>query len=194
MRLPTNNELIQALNTSDEMVFGIIYDHYSDAIFRNIFKLLPHQQEAEDLLQSVFLQLWERRSFINNSQSVAGWLFTTSFYMTMSRVRMLARQRLQSLEENGTDIADNDESNTSGEIYLSKVRLLSAAIHRLPARKKQAFELCKMQGKSYSEAATALNISEDTVKEYVKSAMSTLKGYALQTDLSIYMVLLWIMN
>ncbi|WP_127132854.1 RNA polymerase sigma factor [Pseudoflavitalea rhizosphaerae] len=193
MMLPANNELVQALNASDETAFNALYDHYSDALFRNIFKLLPHQQEAEDLLQSVFLQLWENRSRLYNSQSVAGWLFTTSFYLTMSRVRLLARQRLQSLEESSSDPADSND-NASDEVYLHKVRLLSNAIHRLPARKKLAFELCKMQGKSYSEAASTLNVSEDTVKEYVKSAMSTLKRYALQKDLSMYMLLLWIMQ
>lgn len=185
--------MILALNTGNELVFQEIYDHYSTAIFRNIFKLLPQQQEAEDLLQSVFLQLWEVRSGITGNQSVAGWLFTTSFYMTMSRIRKMARQRLQQLEDNMVELADADESESSTEIYLHKVRLLDKAINLLPARKKQAFELCKMEGKSYKEAAVVLNVSEDTVREYVKSAMSILKRYALQTDLSMYMLLAWIM-
>lgn len=194
MTLPTNNELIGALNAGDETVFNALYDHYSDAIFKNIIKLLPQQQEAEDLLQQVFLQLWENRARLELRQSVAGWLFTTSFYITMTRVRLLARQRLQTLEENMVNIRENDDSAVSNEIYLDKVRFLSKAINLLPARKKQAFELCKMEGKSYREAAVVLNVSEETVKEYVKSAMSILRRSALQTDLPAYMILLWIMN
>lgn len=193
MALPNNNEIILALNTGNELVFQEVYDHYSPAIFRNIFRLLPHQQEAEDLLQLVFVQLWESRSRITGNQSVAGWLFTTSFYMTMSRIRKMARQRLQELEDNMLDMADTDDTETSSELYLHKVRLLDKAVNLLPARKKQAFELCKMEGKSYKEAAVVLNVSEDTVREYVKSAMSILKRYALQTDLSMYMLLVWIM-
>ncbi|MGN6419595.1 MAG: RNA polymerase sigma factor [Pseudobacter sp.] len=193
MALPNNNEIIFALNAGNAPVFQEIYDHYSPAIFRNIFRLLPHQQEAEDLLQTVFVQLWENRSRLTGNQSVAGWLFTTSFYMTMGRIRKMARLQLRQLEENMLDMAETDETEHNTEIYLHKVRLLDKAINLLPARKKQAFELCKMEGKSYKEAAAVLNVSEDTVREYVKSAMSILRRYALQADISMYMLLAWIM-
>lgn len=192
MNLPDNKALIRALHRSDEAAFQDLYDRYSVVLFKNIFKLLPHQQEAEDLLQGVFLQLWESRFKLQDEQSVAGWLFTTSFYLTMSRVRRLARERLQAFEEVLSEIPDTDDTMATAELYQQKIKLLDKAIGLLPSRKKQAFELCKLEGKSYREAAVQLGVSEETVKDYVKSAMGILKRQALHADLSLYMlVILW---
>ncbi|GGH79444.1 DNA-directed RNA polymerase sigma-70 factor [Filimonas zeae] len=184
-----NNELIQALRNGDETVFQQLYDQYSAAVFRNIFRLLPRQQDAEDLLQSVFLKLWESRHRLAEEQTVDGWLFSTSFYLTMNRLRAIARDRLKDMGELPADIPDITETETVSETYMQKMTLLHKAVNLLPARKKQAFELCKMEGKSYQEAAVLLGVSEDTVKDYVKSAMGLLRRQALQTDLLVYALL-----
>lgn len=192
MNLLDNKALIHALRRSDASAFQDLYDRYSVVLFQNIFKLLPHQQEAEDLLQGVFLQLWESRFKLQEAQSVAGWLFTTSFYLTMSRVRRIARERLKAFEEVLLDMPDDDDTAAATERYQQNMKLLDKAMDLLPSRKKQAFALCKLEGKSYQEAAAQLGVSEDTVKDYVKSAMGILKRQALHTDLSLYMlVILW---
>lgn len=184
-----NNQLIQALRRGDEAVFQQLYDLYSPAVFRNILKLLPRQQDAEDLLQSVFLKLWESRHRLTEEQMVDGWLFSTSFYLTMNWLRAITRDRLSASGELPSDIPDITEMETVSETYMQKVTLLHKAVNLLPARKKQAFELCKMEGKSYQEAAVLLGVSEDTVKDYVKSAMGLLRRQALQADLLVYALL-----
>lgn len=181
-----NNTLVQALHGSDEVVFQELYDTYSDVVFRNIFKMLPRQQDAEDLLQCTFLKLWESRNRLTAEQSVDGWLFTTSFYLTMNKLRAIARDRLQVMGELPVDIAETTEAP---DLYTEKLTLLQKAVNLLPNRKKQAFELCKLEGKSYREAALALGISEETVKEHVKSAMGILRREALQADLLLLALL-----
>ncbi|MCG2617491.1 sigma-70 family RNA polymerase sigma factor [Terrimonas sp. NA20] len=189
MQLPENIQLIEALRNSDQKIFQDLYDHYSEAIFNNIYKLIPQRDDAHDILQSVFLQLWESRLKLKEEQSVAGWLFTTSFYLSMTHLRSVARSRLKVLEDD-LEVADNTYNDSTGELYTQKMALLNKAINELPSRKKMAFELCKIEGKTYKEAASILGIAEDTVKEYVKSATSTVKRYVMQTDLSMYMFLL----
>lgn len=181
-----NNELIQALREGDEIVFHQLYDRYSSVLFRNIFKMLPRQEDAEDLLQSVFLKLWESRHRLTPEQTVDGWLFNTSFYMTMNRLRAITNDRLRIVEELPANLPDFTETEVIPETQVLKMTLLRKAVNLLPTRKKQAFELCKMEGKSYQEAALLLGVSEDTVRDYVKSAMGILRRQALQTDLLMY--------
>ncbi|MBO9658818.1 MAG: sigma-70 family RNA polymerase sigma factor [Chitinophagaceae bacterium] len=189
MQLPENIQLIQALRNSDQKIFEDLYDHYSESIFKNICKLIPQKDDAHDILQSVFLQLWESRLKLKEEQSLAGWLFTTSFYLSMTHLRTIARLRLHLLEDN-LAIEDASDNDITSELYTQKMAVLNKAIDELPSRKKLAFELCKIEGKTYKEAASILGIAEDTVKEYVKSATSTIKRYVMQTDLSAYTLLL----
>lgn len=187
MKLQDNHRLVQALRNGDEKVFHELYACYSAAIFRNIYKLLPQQEDAEDLLQSVFLKLWEARIKLNEEQSIDGWLFTTSFHLTMNRLRVISRSRLQAVSELPADLQDGGAENENhSELYARKISVIHNAVHTLPSRKKQAFKLCKLEGKSYKEAALLLGISEETVKDYVKSAMGILRRQALQTDLLMY--------
>jgi RNA polymerase sigma-70 factor (ECF subfamily) len=189
MQLPENIQLIEALKNSDQKIFQDLYDHYSEAVFNNIYKLIPQRDDAHDILQTVFLHLWESRLKLKEEQSVAGWLFTTSFYLSMTHLRSVARRRLKVLEDN-LEIADLSENDVTGELYTQKMDLLNKAINELPSRKKMAFELCKIEGKTYKEAASILGIAEDTVKEYVKSATSIVKRYVMQKDLSVCMLLI----
>ncbi len=187
MSLPENTILITALHNDDREVFGGLYDHYSSALYRNIYKLLPHSAEAEDILQTVFLTLWEKRASLTHEQSVAGWLFTTSFYLSMAAVKQKVKNRIEMLQEHAADIIDTTTEDE--ELYQIRSGFLNQAINQLPERKRQAFELCKIQGRSYKETANILGITEDTVREYVKSAITMLKRIAATTDLSFYTIL-----
>ncbi|WP_295120240.1 sigma-70 family RNA polymerase sigma factor [uncultured Chitinophaga sp.] len=182
--LPENNSIIKALAEGDEQLFGQLYDYYSEALFRNIYKLLPDIQEAEDVLQTVFLKLWEQRHSLNTKQSVAGWLFTTSFYMTMTCLRKKVKIRIEMLAE--TSLEMKQEEPDGDDRYEKQTVFLREAIDLLPERKRLAFELYKIQGKSYKEVADTLGIKEETVKEYVKSAIQMLRQMAAKSDVAFY--------
>lgn len=151
--------------------------------------MLPDTEEAEDILQTAFLKLWEQRTTLSSRQSVAGWLFTTSFYLTMTCLRKKIKTRMETLQEETLGNIAEETSDEPG-IYGRRTIFLRSAIDCLPERKRRAFELCKIEGLSYKEVADKLGITEETVKEYVKSAVSTLKQLALKTDLSSCILLI----
>lgn len=182
-KLPDNNTILNALAQGDEEIFGQLYDYYSRSLFKNIYKILPDQPEAEDILQAVFLKLWEQRQLLHNKQSVAGWLFTTSFYLTMTAVRQKLKRRIEELTEASALIRQDDVDE---EHFEQRTGFLKEAINHLPERKRLAFELYKIEGKSYKEVGEILGIKEDTVKEYVKSAIQLLKQLAAKSDMAFY--------
>lgn len=189
---PDNNIVLTALRSSNRKIFIELYDYYSPALFKNIYKLLHNTADAEDVLQSVFLTLWEQRTTLSNDQSVAGWLFSTSFYLSMTLLRKKIRARVEALQEEME--APTQQAFLEMEmLYTQRSVFLREAINQLPERKRRAFELCRIEGRSYDEAANTLGITADTVREYVKSAMKTLKLMASKTDVSLYTCLLLFM-
>lgn len=176
----TDSELVLRLQQDDLQAFDEIYWKYQAAVYQNVFKLTHNETSAEDVVQEVFINLWERRHTIDAARSVGGWLFVSSYNRTINLLKKqlkesLALKELQQLPE-------TEES-------LSEIRfsILEKAITTLSPQKRRVFELCKLQGHSYEEAADQLQISKHTVKEYLSSAISSIKEYARQhgTDVAV---------
>ena len=173
----TNNSLITRLQNDDNEAFNELYRKYHSAIFYNILKLTRDTIVSEDILQEVFITLWEKRHELNIQQGISGWLFVVSYNKSISYLKRklkesLARTALQQNIENTTD-AENSFTNT-------QMSILEKAIEQLSPQKRRVFELCKLQRKTYAEAADELQISKHTVKEYLSGAVISIKNYVQQ--------------
>lgn len=172
----TNKQLIKALHQADDSSFAYIYHKYHQAVFKNISKLIPNKQEAEDILQEVFITLWQKKQQLTESQSIAGWLFTTSYYKSLEHLKKAVKLSISELTEAHSEVHTEPFEQLTNEVeYNQKVITLTNAIEQLPPQKKLAFKLCRLEGKTYEEIASILNISVDTAKEYVKSASKLLR-------------------
>ena len=160
------------------MAFDALYHKYYNAVFANIFKLIRHQESAEDILQDVFVALWENRKKIDLERSIGGWLFVVSHNKAIKFLNKVVREKIESLEESSLSI----EATPEGEsVYLEyQSNLISEAIDNLPPKKRQVFTLCKLEGKTYEQAALEAGISPHTVKEYVSAASQFVKAYFLR--------------
>jgi RNA polymerase sigma factor (sigma-70 family) len=163
------------LSSGDITAFNALYYKYYKAVFVNVFKLVQQQQAAEDILQEVFEALWVNRKKIDREQAVGGWLFVVSYNKSIRFLDQSVRTRIHG--EPAGDIAETKEKDHEAVEY--QYRLINEAIENLSPRKKKVFILCKLEGKTYEEAALALGISPHTVKEYVSSSLQFIKEYAL---------------
>lgn len=165
-------ELLCRLVKDDCAAFDAIYRHYSGAVYSNALKLTRDTVIAQDVLQDVFITLWEKRKIIDVNRPVGGWLFTTCYNKSINQLRkklhesLICRQLQQPVSETNADTA----------LYEQQWQLLEKTIARLPPQKRKVFELCKLQGKTYEETATILHISKYTVKEYLSGAVCFVKA------------------
>jgi RNA polymerase sigma-70 factor (ECF subfamily) len=181
----SNAELIERLQQDDVGAFDTLYWQYHEVVYRNILKFTKDPVVAEDILQEVFIKLWEKRSTIKAEQSVAGWLFVISFNLSVNHTRK--RLREQVLQKKLT-IAEQDNSIQAGvNIYEEQYQLLENAIEQLSPQKRKVVTLCKLEGKTYEEAAGELKISRNTVKEHLQAAMINLNEY-IRKKAHIYIV------
>ncbi|MCF0063201.1 sigma-70 family RNA polymerase sigma factor [Dyadobacter chenwenxiniae] len=154
--------------------FDEIYHQYSDAVYRNVSKIVRQPVLAEEILQDVFFALWENWDQIDIDNSVGGWLMVVSQNKAISCIRKMVREKVIAQAEIPEIIDEQDETSEDLEI---KLNLLYNAIEQLPPRRKEVFTLCKLEGKSYQEASEMMGISVYTVKEHLIAATKVLKEY-----------------
>ena len=169
----SDQELTSLLKDGERQAFDELYWRYHQAVYRNIFKFTKDEDVAMDILQDVFAALWDKRHKLDANQSVSGWLFVVSFNQSVN----YTKKKLK--EANYLQSISAIEMETDVEPNISDVRyeLLEQALKQISPQRRRVFELCKLEGKTYEEAAAEMNISKHTVKEYLSGAMLSIKEF-----------------
>lgn len=184
-----DSALVARLQRNDVSAFDALYWKYHQAVYRNILKFTKDPVIAEDILQEVFTKLWEKRFDIDPAQSVAGWVFVISFNISVNHTRKKLREQTT---RNKLFTADpfHEDSLPAANRYEEQHLLLEQAIEQLSPQKKKIVTLCKLQGKTYEEAACELSISRHTVKEHLSAAMVNLNEYVRKNAVYSHLTLL----
>jgi RNA polymerase sigma factor (sigma-70 family) len=172
-------EIVLRLQNSEVSAFNTVYWKYHAAIYANVFKLLKDEAIAEDIVQEVFIALWEKRHSLTVGKPIAGWLFVVSYNKSIIELKKNLRK---TTEEKSAQKLFSDVAETEVEINIAQWAVFEKAIEQLSPQKRKVFDLCKMQGKTYEQAALELGISKHTVKEYLSDAMAFIKKYVQQHD------------
>jgi RNA polymerase sigma-70 factor (ECF subfamily) len=176
----TEKELALRLIQGDMEAFNEIYQRYFHPVYCNALKIIREVPVAEDVLQEVFITLWEKRQTIDAEKSLAGWLFILCYHKSINILRKKLRESLAYKE-----LQQPEDSSREEEIkYVAQWKILENALSCLSPQRRRVFELCKLQGKTYEEAAIELRISKYTVKEYLSAAIVSIKEYSLDHPLS----------
>jgi len=174
-------ELLCQLHHGDMRAFDILYHRYSQVIYANILKFLKDETVAEDLLQDVFLRIWENRSKIDPDQSFAAFLFTCSRNITFNFKRRL-KLELESELHLAYGVVESE--NTIDKVLDSKeaMVLVEELLNKLPKQRQKIFRLSKLDGKSYQEIAEEMGISIATVRDHIVKANKFIRNGALQDN------------
>ena len=171
-RIYTESELLEGLRAHDEQAFGYLYDNYSKALFGIIYQIIPQQEIAEDLLQEVFLKIWQN---IHQYEPGKGRLFT--WILNIARNQAIDRTRSKDFNKQAKTISitENVYSNEKGinskidDIGLKKI------INGLPDDNRKLLELAYFQGYTQEEIAKELNIPLGTVKTRIRATIGQLR-------------------
>ena len=169
-----DSELLSRLQNGEVQAFDELYWKYHRAVYANIFKLVKDSEATKDICQEVFITLWEKRSSLTISQSVAGWLFVVSYNKAVSYLKKNSKVTITSIEK---PLEMQPAEEPAFNVKEVQLQLLEAALGHLSPQRRRVFELCKLQGKTYEEAAQEIKISKHTVKEYLSAAVCSVKEY-----------------
>ncbi|NLR77011.1 RNA polymerase sigma factor [Chitinophaga eiseniae] len=170
------------LHSADVIAFDEIYHQYHHAVFKNIRRLIDQHDIAEDILQEVFLAFWNSRHQLDLSQGPGNWLFVVSYNKSLQYLKKAATEQSKLAVYPAIRDAVEDDHASLRE---SRLALLNEAIDQLSPRKKEVFQLCRLEGKSAVEAARILGISHHTVKEYLQSSSEAIRSYIASSQAAL---------
>jgi len=171
----TDTQILQAVAGGDEQALGQIYDRYRVILFGLLVRILSSREEAEDVLQDVFLQVWRRAGdFDENRGRPFTWLVTLARSRAIDRLRSrAARERLATASAQD---ASEEVSDAASDAFRAEQRtLVSNALAQLPEEQKKPLMLAYFDGLTQSEIAEKLGAPLGTVKTRMRSGMSKLR-------------------
>jgi RNA polymerase sigma-70 factor (ECF subfamily) len=174
-------ELLENTARGDRASFGQLYERYSGVLFSSAFQVLNDQAETEDVLQDVFLQIWDKaRLYDRKRGKPLTWALTLTRNKSIDRLRS-ANRRHRLKDEVEKEVAV-DEQRTSGAAQsggqvsaLETNRMVRAAVLELSDEQRQAIEMAYFGGLTQNEIAHELAEPLGTVKARIRRGMIKLK-------------------
>ena len=159
----------------DESAFASLYDRYSPILFGLLLRILRDRPEAEDCLQEVFLQIWQRAPSFDPARGRAfTWLVTLARSRAIDRLRSAgARTRTEqaAFAEQVDTVADADAEAFRSE----QGAFVRGALAEIPEEQRRALLLAYFEGLSQSEIAARLGQPLGTVKTRMRTGMMRLR-------------------
>ena len=179
--LYNEKEFLQQVVQGDESAFRTVFDHYRDAIYSFALKVTRREAIAEEIVQDVFIKIWINRAGLPAIHHFPDFLYIIARNHTFNALRKLARER----KLNAVTTEDLSIAGVSTEAIIIQRdydRLLQQAVAQLPPQQRLVYTLGRQEGFTREEIAAQLQISPETVKVHMASALRTLRTYFKDHD------------
>ena len=192
--LLNERELISRIAEGDELAFSTLFHHYNQRIFPFVFKMVKSRERAEEIVQDVFTRIWTRRASLMEVQHFTAYLFTIASNRTLDELRKIATEskHIKAILQ----YMDDWQRNTIEEWMDEKetAAVLQSAINQLSPQRKQVYTLCRIEGKSYKEAAEILQISVKTVQAHLVESSKQIISHLRQVPGTGMAILFWLLS
>jgi RNA polymerase sigma-70 factor (family 1) len=166
--------LMQEIKAGNLLAFDELYLLYSKRLYRFSLSIIKSHEEAENIVQDVFMNLWINREKVEKNSRVKYYLFTIAYNSAISIIRRKTRELgfleyLKTLQDLMQEPVDIQAEYNELEEKLNKI------IHSLPERQKEVYILHRIEGLKYSEISERLNISVNTIENHMSRALKTIR-------------------
>jgi RNA polymerase sigma-70 factor (ECF subfamily) len=148
------------LRSSNSKIFEEIYDYFAPEIYTHLLKLLKDSVLVEEIVQDVFIKIWQTREKVDSSRNIKSLIYTIVNRQAIDAFRKVTRERKSSEEL---------ETQSQKHVYTAEDNLIY--------KRKAIFILSKFENKSYKEIAEYLGISVSTVSNQLVQAIKDIKAY-----------------
>lgn len=156
------------------LAFDRIYELYSHKLFSFVYGILKNDAESEDIVQEVFIKLWESRDKLGDYKLLNSYIFTIAYNNAIDLIRKRVNN-VKYLDHLKSSSVVQENSSVISEIEFDELsHHAEKLIKNLPERQKQVYQLHREKGMSYSEIAEQLGISKNTVENHMAKALKYL--------------------
>ena len=166
--------LISRLKQDDEKAFNILFYKHHARVYNLARRFLPFKEDAEEIVQIVFIALWENRYQLDENQSLSGYILTIARHWIYNIIKKsIYRQGyLEHLEQQNKTLEFVTEDIV---LYNELNGFVEKLTSELPPKRSEIFRLSRKEGLSYREIADRLSISESTVNTQLTKALDYVK-------------------
>lgn len=165
-------EVLLSLQDGDHKAFEMVFVAYFDKVKYFVERIIRSEDEAEELAQDIFVKLWVNRKAIDIQKSFSGFLFTMAHNASFN---YLKHKDVQNNYLSTNDLSEEVDS-TEEMMYAKEIALLiEMTVNRMPAQRKNIFQLSRNEGLSNDEIASRLHISKKTVENQLSLALKELR-------------------
>jgi RNA polymerase sigma-70 factor (family 1) len=173
--LYTDESLLQRIADNDEEAFRLIYDRYWEGLLVTASMAIRSKDDAADIVQEVFLGIWQRRRELNITGSLKAYLDTSIRYKAIDYIEknITRRDYLVILQEMA---AYHMPADAELQLQLKQLReTIEQVVSEMPPKMQEVYRLSRQDMLSHKEIAARMNISEETVKKHIQHALEQVK-------------------
>jgi RNA polymerase sigma-70 factor (family 1) len=188
--LYSDEGLLERLAMNDKAAFTALYRRYWERLFVTTVKVIGSKEDAADIVQEVFVSLWNRRRDLSLTSTLAAYLQTSVKYKAINYIEKNITRR-NYLKTMGDVEAASPAPSAEVLLHTKEVReLIQSVIGNMPPKMREVYQLSREEHLSHKEIAARLGISDETVKKHIQHALQLLKTALGQSHIGLPAILL----
>jgi len=170
-----DHELVRLLMDGSQAAYAELYVRHKDELLYTCKQFLNNETEAEDIVQYIFIQVWEKREVLNPELSFSGFIHTLAHNRILNLLRQLGvhARYAQYVLANEQDLTNETEDTIIDNDY---AMLMNEIMDNLSPKQREVFRLSRIEGMKYKEIAEKLQISIPAIQQHASIALKKIKG------------------
>lgn len=183
MSLNSNSDqskLLYELSQGNELAFTKLYNEYKNVVFSTALKITKSRILAEEVVQDVFLKIWQNHENLAEITNIENYLFIISRNHIFDMIKKIARDTSLVVDSNYKSTSTNDTEDAIKDDQYNII--LNQIVEQLPPQQQKIYKMAKWDGLSHQKIGEDLGISTETVKKHMAQALKFVR-----TKISPYM-------
>jgi RNA polymerase sigma-70 factor (ECF subfamily) len=165
----TDHQVVKDVSAGDDQALAVLYSRYSKGIFNYALRLIRDPEAAEDVLQEVFVAVWQGADDFRQHSSVKTWIFRIAHYQAVNWLRR--QKRLDTADDASPELPEDPEE---AMVVSWRADEVQSALDLLTSNHRATVELAFVHDLSYAEIAEVLDCPIGTVKSRMSHAIKQL--------------------
>jgi RNA polymerase sigma-70 factor (ECF subfamily) len=185
-----DHNAIQEFKNGDPEAFKLIYNKYKNPVLNYCMTMVVSRENAEELVNDIFLHLYQKRDFLDPERDIKPYLFTITKNLTFNWLKSTTRKRQarkQLEQEYYVDYLQHQDLKIDAGLDLQR---LEQVVEKMPIQRRLIFKMCKFQEMTYAEVANSLSLKRKTVENQMGLANKQFAELAKATDYVFFLFLL----
>jgi RNA polymerase sigma-70 factor (family 1) len=183
-------ELLKLISNGDQDAFAVVYTTYLNNIYRYVYSICYTKETSEEIVQELFIKVWENRANLVNVTSLKPYLYKSAKNLLLNHIN---RSKIELKVFDLIELNKREEVNATTDsdlVYNDYYRIAQDAINLLPEKRRQIFRLRLNDDLSLDEIALRLSISKGVVKKQLYNGISFVRRYLNKHEIIMLIIFL----